>query len=64
MHHGYRFGDDFRPSCHSCEMMSRLGVIPFNRMRVHFANDMTVLREDLPNGFPVICLKDTVRELF
>jgi hypothetical protein len=64
MHHGCRFGDDFRPSCHPCEVMSCIGVVAFNRMRVRFANDMTVFRQDLRKGFPVICIKDAVREMF
>jgi hypothetical protein len=61
MNHVFGFRDHFGPSCHSGEVMSRIGIISFNRMGVGFANDMTLFRQHLGKRTPVICIKYTRR---
>jgi hypothetical protein len=40
MNHVFGFRDHFGPSCHPGEVMSRIGIISFNRMGVGFAADV------------------------
>jgi hypothetical protein len=64
MNHVFGCRDHFGPSCHPSEVVSRIGLISFNRMGVCLANERTRFRSHLGERVPVICIKYTIRYMF